>query len=282
MSIILGCNADAYCAFTAAIPGAVGCRCHCDDVIHEPGDVPTSFPGEPGSRVVASIRPHPDALLSGSLDDALLAMLWNGAARFAAPQLTVWHEAGNLYRDLSYITPAVVRLMHVKMQQLCNQVSGVQYGCVIYGDIPQMDRWIPYAPDTLDWYGIDVHWNDRFDFSSYDKLKAYLDAYRLLAQRRTGLTHPRINLCETSTDDESSRPGFFRNVARWLHSHGSGRMLASCRDTGTPGQPWPPTDTDTINAFKYIVASYVHPPAGSGREHASFRDATHRSSRGRS
>jgi hypothetical protein len=274
MSIILGCNADSYSAFTAAIPGAVGCRCHRDDVIREPGDVPTTFPGEPGSRVVASIRPHPDALLSGGLDDAVLAMLRNGAARFTAPQLTVWHEAGSLYRDLSYITPAVVRLMHVKMQELCNQVSGVQYGCIIYGNIPQMDRWIPYAPDTLDWYGIDVYWNDQFDFSSYDKLKAYLDAYRVLAQRRSGLTQPRINICATSTDVESDRPGFFRNVARWLHSHGGGRMLASCRDGGTPGQPWM-TD-DTINAFKSIVASYVNPHAGSGREHASFWDADHR------
>jgi hypothetical protein len=55
-------------------------------------------------------------------------------------------------------------------------------------------------------------------------------------------------------------------------------MLASCRDAGPPGQPWTPTDTDTINAFKYIVASYVHPHAGSGRDHASVRDAPHRNS----
>lgn len=274
MSIILGCNADIYSAFTVAIPGAVGCRSHRDEVIYKPGDVPTSFPGEPGSRVVASIRPYPDALIGGSLDDALLAMLRNGASRFTAPQLTVWHEAGNLYRDLPYITPAVVRLMHVKMQELCNQVPGIQYGCVIYGEIPQMDRWIPYAPDVLDWYGIDVHWNDRFDFSTYDKLKAYLDAYRLLVQRRTGLPHPRINVCEASADDESSRPGFFRKVARWLHSHGGGRMLASCRDGGTPGQPW--LTDDTINAFKAIVACYVSPHAGAGRDHAPFRDAGHR------
>lgn len=263
MSIILGCNAEIYSAFTAAVPGAVGCRSYQDHVIREPCGVPASFPGAPGSRVVASIRPHPDALLSGGLDDALLAMLRDGAARFTAPQLTVWHAAGKLYRDLSYITPAVVRLMHLKMQELCNQVPGVQYGCIICGDIPVMDRWIPYAPDALDWYGIDVHWNDQLDLSTYDQLKVYLDAYRILVQRRTGLTHPRINVCETSADDESGRPGLFRNVARWLHNHGGGRMLASCRDSGTPGEPWTPADTDTINAFKSIVASYVNPHAGS-------------------
>lgn len=273
MSIILGCNAEIYSAFTAAIPGTVGCRSYRDDVIHKPCDVPTTFPGVPGSRVVASIRPYPDALLSGGLDDAILAMLRHGAARFIAPQLTVWHEAGNLYRDLSYITPAVVRLMHVKMQELCNQVSGVQYGCIVCGAIPDMDRWIPYSPDALDWYGIDVYWNDQFDFSTYDKLKAYLDAYRILAQRRTGLRYPRINVCAASTDDESSRPGFFRNVARWLHGHGGGTMLTSYRDGGTRGAPGGPTDGDTINALRSIVASYVHPQPGSGREHASSRDA---------
>lgn len=273
MSIILGCNADIYSAFTAAIPGAVGCRCHRDDVIHEPGDVPSRFPGEPGAQVVASIRPHPDALISGVLDDALLAMLRDGAARFTAPQLTVWHEAGQLYRDRSYITPAVVRLMHIKMQELCNQVSGVQYGCIIHGEIPHMDRWIPYPPDRLDWYGIDVHWNDRFDFSTYDKLKAYLDAYRLLVQRRTGLTRPKINLCEVSADDESSRPGLFRDVARWLHGHGGGRMFAACRG-GAPGQPW--LTDDTITALKSIVASYAGPHTGTGRDHARSGDARHR------
>jgi hypothetical protein len=274
MSIILGCNAEIYSAFTAAIPGAVGCRSYLDEVLHEPCDVPTAFPGEPGSRVVASIRPCPDALLSGGLDDAILAMLRDGAARFTAPQLTVWHAAGHLYRELSYITPAVVRLMHRKMQELCNQVSGVQYGCIIRGDIPLMERWIPYAPDALDWYGIDVYGNDPFDLTTQDKLKAHLDAYRILAQRRTGLIHPRINICATNTDDESSRPGWFRSVARWLHHQGGGRMLASYRDSGTPGQPRM-TD-DTINAFKSIVASHVHPHAGPGRDHASSWDTPHR------
>jgi hypothetical protein len=275
MPIVLGCNADIYSAFTAAVPGAVGCRSYRDEVIRAARDVPTQFPGEPGSRVVASIRPYPDALLKGHLDDALLAMLRHGAASFAAPQLTVWHEAGNLYRDLPYLTPAVIRLMHVKMQELCTQVSGVQYGCVVSGDIPTMDRWIPYAPDALDWYGIDLHGNAPFDFTTYDRLKAYLDGFRILVQRRTGLSHPRINVCEASTHDESNRPQFFRNIARWLDHHGCCRMLASYRDGG-PGGPWAATDVDAVNAFKNIVASYVHPPAGSGREQAPFRDGNPR------
>lgn len=276
MPIILGCNADIYSAFTAAVPGSAGCRSYQDDILYEPCDVPATFPGAPGSRVVASIRPYPDALLSGSLDRAILAMLRNGAAHFTAPQLTVWHDAGHLYQDLPFITPAVIRLMHVKMQALCKRVPGVEYGCIVYGDIPTMDKWIPYSPDALDWYGIDVYWNDQFDFSTCDKLKAYLDGYRTLAQHRTGLLHPKINVCETNSHDAASRPGFFKNVARWLHNHGGSRMLMSCKDGDASGGPWAPTDTDTINALKSIVASYVHPHAGSDRRRASFWDTNPR------
>ncbi len=270
MSIILGCNADLYSAFTAAVPGSAGCRSYQDDILYEPCDVPATFPGAPGSRVVASIRPYPEALLFGSLDRAILAMLRNGAARFTAPQLTVWHEAGSLYQDLPYITPAVVSLMHVKMQQLCKRVPGVEYGCIVRGDIFTMDRWIPYSPDALDWYGIDVYGNDRFDLSSYDKLKVYLDGYRALVQHRTGLLYPKINVCAANSPDASSRPSFFMNVARWLHDHGGSRMLTSYRDGDASGGPWAPADTATIDALKYIAASYVHPHAGSGRRRAAF------------
>jgi hypothetical protein len=254
--IILGCNAGIYSDFTAAVPGAVGCRSYRDNVIYTPSDVPATFPGQPGSKVVASIRPYPDALLSGSLDDAIKAMLRNGAANFSAPQLTVWHEAGNLYQDLSYITPTAVRQMHVKMQNLCNEVSGVGYGCVIYGDISTMDRWVPYSPYALDWYGIDVYWNSQFDFSTYDKLKAYMDGYQTLAQGRSGLTYPKINVCETNTHDESNRPQFFKNVAKWLYNNGGRRMLTFYKDGGTSGGAWDPNDTNTINALNYIVANY--------------------------
>lgn len=276
MPIILGCNADVYSGFTRAVPGAVGCRSHLDEVIYEPGDVPATLPGTPGSRVVASIRPYPDALLSGSLDRALLAMLRTTATRFTAPQLTVWHEAGHLYQDLPFLTPAVVRLMHVKMQSLCNQVSGVEYGCIVYGEIATMDKWIPYAPDALDWYGIDVYGNAPFDFTTYDKLEAYLNGYRTLAQHRSGLLYPRINVCATNTRDDVHRPGFFQSVARWLHHHGGSRMLVSYDDDDRSGPPWTSSDADAISALHHIVASYVHSPSGGERRRASFWNGDHR------
>jgi hypothetical protein len=274
MPIILGCNADIYSDFTHAIPGAMGCRSHHDPVIHEPGEVPATLPGAPGSRVVASLRPYPDALLSGSLDRVLLAMLRSAAVRFTAPQITVWPEAGHRYQDLPYITPAVVRLMHVKMQSLCNQVSGVEYGCVVYGDIATLDKWIPYAPDVLDWYGIDVQGNAPFDFHAYDPLKTYLDGYRTLAQHRSGLLYPRINVCATNTRDEVLRAGWFTNVARWLHHHGGSRMLVSYDVDGddAAGATWSSSDGETLGALRHIAASYVHPQSAAERRRASYRD----------
>jgi hypothetical protein len=257
--IILGCNAGIYSDFTAAVPGAVGCRSYRDSVITDPSQVPATFPGQPGSKVVASIRPHPDVLLGGNtLDDAIKAMIANGAEHFSAPQLTVWHEAGNLYRHRSYITPAAVRQMHVKMQHLCKEAAGshVGYGCIIYGDISTMDKWIPTSRYPLDWYGIDVYWNDQFDFSTYEKLKAYLDDYLKLARGRTGLKFPKIDVCETNTHRESNRPKFFKNVAKWLHNNGGRRMLTFYKAGGPSGGAWDPKDTNTINALKYIEANY--------------------------
>jgi hypothetical protein len=230
----------------------------------EPTDVPSAFPGEPGSKVVASIRPDPDTFLNGdTLDDAITAMIADGAARFSAPQLTVWHEAGNLYTGTEWdkynITPSTIRQMHVKMQNLCNEVAGphVGYGCIIYGDISTMDEWVPYSPYALDWYGIDVYWNDQFDLSTYDKLNAYMDDYLALARGRTGLTWPKINVCETNTHLESNRPGFFSNVALWLNNNGGRRMLTFFKDDPAPsGGPWDPDDQDTIDALNAIQAAY--------------------------
>jgi hypothetical protein len=263
--IILGSNAPGtYPQFIQAVPNAVGCRSYRDTVIMEPGDVPATFPGEAGSKVVASIRPDPDTFLNGdTLDAAISAMIADGAANFSAPQLTVWHEAGNLYHGAEWdkynITATKIRQMHVKMQNLCNEVAGphVGYGCIIYGDIATMDEWIPYSPYALDWYGIDVYWNDNFDFSTYAKLKAYMDDYLALARGRTGLTWPKINICETNTHLESNRPGFFSNVALWLNNNGGRRMLTFFKDDPAPsGGPWDPDDKDTIAALNAIQAAY--------------------------
>lgn len=263
--IILGCNADTYPAFTSAVHGATGCRSYRDTLLSTPADVENlgAFPGLDGSNVVVSIHPDPNVLLGTpsraltGLEGALKAFIANGRdnPQLPDPQLTVWHEAGNLYKGLSYITPSAIRQMHIKMQSLCNEVGGVRYGCIIYGDIGAMSQWIPPAPDALDWYGVDVYWDANFDFSTYDKVKAYMDQYRALAQRLTGLTNPEINVCETNTHDENNRPPFFQNVAQWLFQNGGRRMLTFWAD-GISSGTWDSNDHNTINALRTIEANY--------------------------
>jgi hypothetical protein len=265
--IILGCNADTYPAFTAAVPGATGCRSYRDVLLSSAADVDkylTKFPGLPGSNVVVSIHPDPTVLLDPKncdqpgLEQALKTFIESGRdnPQLPEPQLTVWHEAGNLYKDLSYITPTSVRQMHAKMQSLCTQVTGVRYGCIIYGDIAAMDQWIPNAPYALDWYGVDVYWDGNFDFSSYQNVKEYMDQYRALAQGRTGLANPEINVCETNTGNEGARPSFFQNVALWLSQNYGRRMLTFWSPGGTSSGPWDPSDGATIAALQSIEARY--------------------------
>ncbi len=123
------------------------------------------------TKVVASIKPDPMALLAGDLDGVLYSFILDGARKAAnntyagAPKLTVWHEAGNLYgSDSPYASYGLqpltqngaptngaaaqrARSMHVHMQNLCNQVkrdhpelngNHVTYGCIIYGQVDVM------------------------------------------------------------------------------------------------------------------------------------------------
>lgn len=210
--VILGANApgpwgpnqpQGTIPWPQAVPGALGCRSYRDDVFSTAADIQDliknqgGFPGEQFSKPLASMRFDPTALLNGDLDGAIKDLIIDGATKavngyFAAPpQLTVWHEAGHLYRESSEYaqyglaphddngTPtngtaaATVRQMHVKMKNLCDQVKTnhpdlphVDYGCIIYGDIDKMandndlsgpTNWVPESKYPMDWYGIDVY-----------------------------------------------------------------------------------------------------------------------------
>jgi hypothetical protein len=130
---------------------------------HDGSHVPT--------KVVASIKPDPTALLRGDFDGVLYNFILDGAQKAAnntyagTPKLTVWHEAGNLYgSDSPYASYGLqpltengaptnsaaaqrARSMHVHMQNLCDQVKKdhpelaghhVTYGCIIYGQVDVM------------------------------------------------------------------------------------------------------------------------------------------------
>lgn len=269
----------------SSVPGPVGCRSYRDVPFKTPDGCPSAFPGEPRSRVVASIRPDPDTFLNGTtLDGAIKRMIANGRDNFVAPALTVWHEAGNLYTNPDgkapggtetghwgdyKITSSKIRSMHVKMQALCNEVGGVDYGCIIYGEIAKMasdtiqdDNWVPNRGFPLDWYGIDVYRNDdpgwgRGDLVNFTAVKNYLDRWLNVAQDRSGRTSPTIYVCECNANDYANRPQFFSDLAAWLHGNGGRRMLTFFKVEPAPhGGPWSSASLRTIDALRDIKLTY--------------------------
>lgn len=295
--IILGANAPGAWSppspvpgWASEVPGAMGCRSYRDNVITVPADVPATFPGEPGTNVVASIRPHPDVFLNGTtLDPAIKAMIANGNANLSAPQLTSWHEAGNLYKSgndsngvpySSYLTPSKVRSTHVKLQNLCHEVAGtnVGYGCIIYGDISKMAsdtdsdlNWVPTATYPMDWYGIDVYYEGDGPGSnsthplldSYSLVSQYMNGFLSMARSRSGLTWPKINVCECNANvsNDGKRPQFLKDLALWLNNNGGRRMLTFFPDPAGPHSVTWEHVADaavpyTINALNYIQLTY--------------------------
>src|SRR5262249_8767897 len=107
------------------LPNARGCRAYADLPFTDPMDCPNQFPGwdikdEAGNHVavkpVASIRPNPKVLMDTlhpdqqTMENQIKNMILDGAQRAGGvqatggpfsgpPRLTVWHEAGNLYKS---------------------------------------------------------------------------------------------------------------------------------------------------------------------------------------
>ena len=231
------------------------------------------------------------------------------------PQLTVWHEAGSFYTDATkwgkygvirgtqtpingtYLSAEqIVRSMHVQMQTLCNQVANdpanagltrVEYGCIIYGDIDKMasntDMTQNFVPGVaghlsqypLDWYGIDVYYEDDTAYGSttnthgnldtLTKVSNYMGGFATMAQSRVGSGALRINVCETNANvnDDAARPGFFEHLAQWLSSNGGYRMLTffPTDKAGNHSVTWQHvaqagTNDNTIDALRYIQSTY--------------------------
>lgn len=264
MSIYLGCNAGIFTEVAAVVRGNVGCRSFRDTV----NDIPAVWPGIPGAtKTLVSLRPYPDDLLAGNLDERILELL---AVAAPGAMLTVWHEAGNLYRDLSYITPAKIRACHAHMRDLCRRAgTGVLYGCCVYGTLTAMDKWIPYAPHVMDWYGIDIYDNSnsnngrsfRSAFGVLDdsKIQAYLNQFLAIARSRAGTLGPQIVVPETNSPKVADRPQWFTCIADWLYHNGGRRMYTFFKDGGTSGGPWLDAlhgGQPTIDALNYVVSHY--------------------------
>jgi hypothetical protein len=288
------------------VPGAIGCRSYRDNPFKDAADCPSSFPGVTSvpdgsggqkrlpTKVVASIRPDPTNLLQGRFDTVLTNFIVDGmkkakAGDIISPQLTVWHEAGNLYLvktnkagDTGWtwgdfdLTPQTVRQMHVYMQNLCNRAADhnstlprVEYGSIVYGEISKMDPYVPYDPYSLDWYGIDVYYEDdanwgRGNLVDYTAVANYMDNFLNNLVRPRNVTNrvsnPKINVCECNAnfDNADARPGFFQNLAAWLNGYPGGRRMLTFFPVG--GGPhsveWGPPKQSTIDALNVIQQAY--------------------------
>jgi hypothetical protein len=268
----------------------LGCRSYLDTPFMTASEFAgTTFPGEPGTKVVASIRPDPTNLLKGDFDTVIKDFIGTGmtsakAGDISAPQLTAWHEAGNLYSGSQWsqydLSPQTVRSMHVHIKNLCDEMAAanptlprVDYGCIIYGDISKMasdtdstHNWVPTPSYPLDWYGVDVYYegdgpgsnSTHPDLATYDLVSQYMDGFLSMARNRSGLTWPKINVCESNANASNwaARPGFFENLAKWLYNNGGRRMLTFFPDGGGPHSvAWPPIQ-GTIDALNYVQATY--------------------------
>lgn len=187
-------------------------------------------------------------------------------ARQARPgaRLTIWHEAGHLYGNVSYITPAKIRAAHARVRQACAG-TGVRYGVIIYGTIAQMARWIPYPPVAMDWYGIDLYDNTQSNnggsFRNPDgtisqaRISAYLSEYRALARQRSELKNPQVDVCECNAPESRKeyRGDFFSKIAFWLSGNGGGRLQVFFKCGGVDGGCWLPDDQPTISSLNQIA-----------------------------
>jgi len=275
MSLKLGCNAGIFPAANSAVPGLLGVRSYRDTV----NDIPTVWPGVPGAtNTTVSLRPDLDALLGNTPvpDNGSGFTTLAGQITYLAQQapvlskLTIWHEAGNLYQDNPAITPQKIRSSHVVCHTACAGTN-VDYGCIIYGDIVNMTQWIPGANGSypMDWYGIDVYdntaSNNGSSFRNTDgsisqsKVNAYLTQYRTLAQARSGITWPQIDICEcnASLAREQYRGPFFKALASWLNSNGGRRLQVFYKTGGVDGGDWLPDDAATIAALNFIATTYA-------------------------
>src|SRR5579872_6552313 len=116
-TLVYGINHDDFNAFNCAIPhGIHGYRVYRDAVIMTAADVNTQWPDDLASNYATlSLRLDPTALLSGSLDAAINALM-DSAPDHA--ELTIWHEAGpgNPLHYPASVTAASLTAMHKHMQ----------------------------------------------------------------------------------------------------------------------------------------------------------------------
>jgi hypothetical protein len=255
--IIFGAILSVYPKLHAAVPRARGLRMY----FGGENEFPAAWPDpHPGAWITLSLRPNPDDLFSGKLDDQLKAIVNSAPAH---SELTFWHEntTGNPLRYPRYVNnaAAAVRMQHYG-HRLCRGTQ-VRFGVITCGPAMQQIDWL--APG-LDWYGDDLYEFPRLrgpdDTISKTKIIARLDSNLDAWRKKSGRRWPSIRICETNSPFDAHRPDWFTWIAQWMAAHNGRRMLtywnshAGVAQGGLSG-PWPPSP-DVVTRLRSLAEIY--------------------------
>ncbi len=253
MSVLLGCNSKIFDPMREAGINVQTFRAYRDKY----NFIPTVWPSKesvPGARVMLSIRPVPDDLLAGRLDDPLRSLI---ASAPPGVKLSAWHEASNLKAYPPHIKHGpTMSAVHEYMQRLC-QGSNVLYGSIICA-VPSKVR--AYMGRGLDWYGLDIYDFPEGQFRKWngglarDKLFARLDDMLATSRDLSGVGSPQIHICETNSPRTEHRGEWFTLLAEWMAAHGGGCLETFWKPDGPLSGPWLPDDASTISALRAIAA----------------------------
>jgi len=254
MSVLIGCNSRIFDSMQEAGVNARTFRAYRDQY----NFVPVGWPEKesvPDARVMLSIRPVPEDLLAGRLDEQLKTLI---AMAPAGVRLSAWHEASNLAGYPDYVTSANMSAVHEYMQDLCRG-SNVRYGSIICA-VPSQTK--PWMGRGLDWYGLDVYdfgggqfrnwWNGGI---SKTKLFARLDDMLRTCRELSGSDNPEIDICETNSPRPSYRADWFELLAEWMSANGGHSIETFWNPSGPLSGPWLPEDEKTIGALRSIAAT---------------------------
>lgn len=255
MGLLIGSNSKAFDVMREAGINVRTFRAYRDQY----NFIPTAWPAKesvPDAPVTLSIRPIPDDLLAGRLDDQLNALI---AAAPPGVKLSAWHEASNLPGYPDYITADAMSAVHVYMQALCTG-SNVSYGSIICAVPSQTKAWMGIG---LDWYGLDIYDFGEGQFRdppdggiSRAKLFARLDDMLETCRDLAGSDSPQIDVCEANSPRPQYRADWFALLAEWLSANGGGRLLTFWNPSGPLSGPWLPDDLATVGVLRSIAEMY--------------------------
>jgi hypothetical protein len=184
--------------------------------------------------------------------------------------LNAWHEALSLPASTPRdATPARLKLVHSKLNEMCQKSSNVTYGALFGGDanflvhhnMPLPAGCPPKAgkphvwqsvPDDLGFYGIDVYGGN-----AIDKNMCFLETFISNAKLKARNGYPKIVIGETNNKStDANRVEWFERVAERMHRYGSHAVgiLTFWGDAHAPlSGPWDPSRSKVINGMNHVI-----------------------------